>query len=47
MNNNNIKKCIGFHMFRNLQYTRRRRMMITIRARRRVLLQRLLWLYLK
>jgi len=28
-------------MFQNLQYTRRRRMMITIRARRRALLQRL------
>jgi len=38
MNNNNIQKRIGFHMFQNLQYTRRRRMMITIRARRRALL---------
>jgi len=29
---NNIQKCIGFHMFQNLLYIRRRRMMITIRA---------------
>jgi len=45
--NNNIQKCIGFHMFQNLQYTRRRRMMITIRARQRALLQRLLRLCLE
>jgi len=44
--NNNIQKCIGFHMFQNLQYTHKRRM-ITIRARRRALLQRLLRLCLE
>lgn len=48
MNNNSVPKCMtGFHMFQNLQYTQRRRMMTMIRAKRRALLQRLLRLCLE
>lgn len=38
MNNNSMQKYMTiFYMFQNLQHIRRRRMMITIRARRRAL----------
>lgn len=47
MNNSVQNYMASFYIFQHLQYIRRRRMMITIRERRRVLLQRLLRLCLE